>query len=398
MMHVLHVNTLADGGGAAIAASRLSAALQAQGVTSSLCVRRGHLPFLMERLRIFVANGCSRNGLWLVDIANVGEDITRREEFRRADIVHLHWVNQGFLSLNSIGRILDSGKPVVWTLHDMWPVTAICHHAGRCSAYTRRCHDCPMLCNPAPDDLSAQVFDRKRQVYTRGHINFVGVSRWTADKARKSALTQGHDVHVIHNALPVAELQPMPQAQARRELSLPEDAKVIVFGAARLDLPLKGLNRLFDAIRRTGLPRQKIHLLLFGGMKDDTLLSRVPCGYTYVGPVAGAQALSRLYSAADFVASASSYETFGQTLAEAMACGCVPVSFDSGGQSDIIHHLHDGYLAHAGNVDDLARGLKWAFGQQLDAAALRQSVLDRFGADVVARQYIQLYQSCLDSR
>ena len=39
------------------------------------------------------------------------------------------------LSLKNIEKILASGKPVVWTMHDMWPCTGICHHARECTRY-----------------------------------------------------------------------------------------------------------------------------------------------------------------------------------------------------------------------------------------------------------------------
>lgn len=42
------------------------------------------------------------------------------------DIVHLHWVGAETLSIEDIGRI---NKPVIWTLHDMWPFCGIEHYA-----------------------------------------------------------------------------------------------------------------------------------------------------------------------------------------------------------------------------------------------------------------------------
>ena len=43
-------------------------------------------------------------------------------------MIHLHWVNQGFLSLSDIKKLVNTGKPIVWTMHDLWPATAICHY------------------------------------------------------------------------------------------------------------------------------------------------------------------------------------------------------------------------------------------------------------------------------
>ena len=112
-MRVLIVNTSEKTGGAAVAAHRLMEALNNHGVKAKMLVRdkqSDHLSvvglpkspllrwhFLWERLVIFLANGLSRKNLFKVSIANAGSDITKLPEFKEADIVHLHWVNQGML-------------------------------------------------------------------------------------------------------------------------------------------------------------------------------------------------------------------------------------------------------------------------------------------------------------
>ena len=62
---------------------------------------------MWERIVIWSANRFRRYHLFDVDIANTGTDITSLPEFRQADVIHLHWINQGMLSLNDIRKILD---------------------------------------------------------------------------------------------------------------------------------------------------------------------------------------------------------------------------------------------------------------------------------------------------
>lgn len=123
--------------------------------------------FTWERVVIWAANGFKRHNLFAVDIANTGTDITSLPEFRQADVIHLHWINQGMLSLKDIQRILSSGKPVVWTLHDMWPFTGICHYSGECEKYTTECHDCPLLLKPHRHDLSEKTFRKSKSCMPR---------------------------------------------------------------------------------------------------------------------------------------------------------------------------------------------------------------------------------------
>jgi len=127
-MRVLIINTSERIGGAAIAASRLMESLKNNGIKAKMLVRDKQTDqisvvrlksnwlqvwkFMWERIVIWSANRFRRYHLFDVDIANTGTDITSLPEFRQADVIHLHWINQGMLSLNDIRKILTSGKPM----------------------------------------------------------------------------------------------------------------------------------------------------------------------------------------------------------------------------------------------------------------------------------------------
>ena len=148
-MKILILNTSERTGGAAVAAGRLEKALLRAGISVSKIVRKdtklNRLRFYWERLIIFLCNGLSRKKLFMVSIANTGEDISSNPLVKEADIIHLHWINQGFLSLNNIKKIVELNKPIVWTMHDMWPCTGICHHAWDCNNFMDECAKCPFL-------------------------------------------------------------------------------------------------------------------------------------------------------------------------------------------------------------------------------------------------------------
>lgn len=125
-MRVLIINTSERLGGAAVAASRLMESLKNNGIKAKMLVRDKQTDqisvvglqrnwwqvwrFVWERIVIWKANRFKKNNLFAVDIANTGTDITSLPEFQQADVIHLHWVNQGMLSLNDIRKILKSGK------------------------------------------------------------------------------------------------------------------------------------------------------------------------------------------------------------------------------------------------------------------------------------------------
>ena len=54
-----------------------------------------------------------------------GFDITKLKEYKNAHIIHIHWLNQGFIKLGSLSKI---NKPLVWTMRDMWSFTGGSHY------------------------------------------------------------------------------------------------------------------------------------------------------------------------------------------------------------------------------------------------------------------------------
>lgn len=415
---MLIVNTSEYTGGAAIAANRLTDALRQNGIEAHMMVidkasdqkhiiRIGHAwhkkwNFLWERLVIWAHNRFNKENLFKVSIANTGFDITRHPLFAEADLIHLQWFNQGMLSLNDLHRILHSGKPVVWTMHDMWACTAICHYAYTCERFADNCHNCPFLHTPGKNDLSAKVFRKKKKLFESSDLHIVTVSSWLKEQVEQSTLLKDKNVTVIPNTLSLEKFTLYDKTQSRAVTQLPTDKKIILFGAARVDDPIKGLPILLESLtylqQKEGYTKEKLHLVLFGNIKDRTWLSRIPVSYTYMGSIKDTEKLSRLYSAADATVSASYYETFGQTLIEALACGCTPVSFGNSGQRDIIIHKQNGYLADYLSPESLADGIAWAFGNSDNGRAERRmQMIRKYAPQVVAEAYSELYNKLIVS-
>ena len=417
-MKVLLVSTTERAGGGAIAARRLLIALNNNGVSAKMIVRDRQtdlpyvlevkktrwsiLKFVWERFVIWANNLFSRENLFKVSIANTGFDITKLKEFQEADIIHLHWINQGMLSLNNLQQIIKSGKPIVWTMHDMWECTAICHYAYTCNNFKYECKHCPFLRFPFAKDLSNRVFRKKKQIFNNAFINIVTVSKWLEKQVKDSTLLKHCPTNVIPNTLSLSDFTPHDKNACRKALGLPTNARIILFGAARIDDPIKGFSMLISAleylIKTKGVKAEDLHLLTFGIYKQCK--PNIPIACTDMGWIKNNTLLSQLYSAADIVVSASLYETFGQTLIEAQACGCLPISFGNSGQSDIISHKKNGYLAEYLSVESIAEGIKWGLneGQNIDMKAIREEVLHKYSEDVVATQYLSLYKNIVTNK
>ena len=416
-MKVVIINKSDCTGGAAFVSMRLMEALRDAGVDARMLVAeklsvspyvevadsraRIRSAFMAERLKIFMANGMNRQTLFRIDTASDGLPLWRHPRVREADVICLGWVNQGMLSFQGLRRLVETGKPVVWTMHDMWNLTGICHHAGDCRRFAGRCGDCPLLGDKrSPDDLSAQVWRKKKELYGFHGIKFVAVSRWLREKAALSSL--------LSDSLPVVIPNPFPLETITGTERMSSDGRIcILMGAARLDDPVKGLPILAEATRVLAdeYPEEaaRIRLVTFGEVKDPASLGNFGIAHHHLGRIDGSLALARTYSEADMVVSSSLYETLPGTLVEAQAYGCVPVGFDRGGQSDIIDDGSTGILVEFGKTpreaacnlaEGLIRGIRLSDDPDV-RRRMRWSVEERFSSVAVAKRYISLFESLL---
>ena len=407
-MKVVIINRSDTTGGAAIASHRLLHALIAAGVEANMLVidkqqtdaavtavgssMRNKWNFGLERLLVARYNGFSRKTLFMIDPATHGLDLSQHPLVQQADVIVLGWINQGMLSLDGIGKLAALGKPIVWVMHDMWNCTGVCHHAYECEAFKSECRACPLL---ACDSLSVRTQRGKVALYEKyGNIHFVAVSHWLADKCRESSLMRQCGISVIPNAFPTEQFA--PQRLLNRDYGLEPDKKVLVMGAARLDDPVKGFDQLIDTTRHIAseMPdlAARLHLLLFGNIKDASLLNQIALPYTHLGAVSD---VSSVYAHADVVLSTSLYETLPTTLIEGQASGCLPVTFGQGGQSDIVEHLKTGYIAQYKDPADVAQGIAWAVSAGIARQRLHESVVQKFAASKVAQQYLELFEKLL---
>ena len=204
--------------------------------------------FLWERENIH-GKSFSRKNLFDISIANTGVSVTELPEFQHADIIHLHCINQGMLSVKENGRILASGKKAVWTMHDMWPFTGICHHAENCTNYHRECGRCPYLIAPSRHDLSNKIFKQKQTTYSLGKITYVDRINSQKDQAEKSPLNKAHTPVSIPNPIDTRHYRPIDKIGTRKKLQLPLDKKIVLFAAVKTSDKRKGSDYLIEASR-----------------------------------------------------------------------------------------------------------------------------------------------------
>ncbi|MBC5632688.1 glycosyltransferase family 4 protein [Parabacteroides hominis] len=397
-MKIVILNTSERTGGAAVAAGRLGKALKQAGIQVNKLVRDdtwlNRFRFYWERLIIFLCNHLNRKNLFAVSIANTGTDLSGNLSVKEADIIHFHWINQGFLSLKDIEALVKLNKPIVWTMHDMWPCTSICHHARDCEKFQTGCESCFFLKSKGKD-LSTSVFDKKLSLYKDANITFVGCSRWLSGRAKKSYLLQDKTVLSIPNPIDTEVYHPMDQGTARELLGLPSGKKLLLFGALNVTDKRKGIDYLIAALRK--IEKQDVELVVFGQVKDD-IRGLFPVPIHSMGYLSDESKIVALYNAVDIFITSSLEENLPNTIMESMACGTPCVGFEIGGIPEMIDHKINGYVTNYKDANDLANGIQWVLehgDRQALSDACVKKVQENYTDEVIAGKYLALYQNIL---
>lgn len=418
-MKFLLLNTSDNIGGAAVAAKRLINSLRRyESVKMLVCNKKTIAPdivpastngiqtiinrsrFLWERLIIFIANFFSRQNLFQVSIANTGNNVIKQSVVQEADIIHLHWINQGFLSLSDLKKLIASGKPVVWTLHDLWPATAICHYPDKCEKYQSKCSQCPLQVASPLFDLAAWTYKRKKKIGL-DKVHFVGCSRWITKMAEKSSLLEGASFTSIPNPIDTSVFKPVNKSDARTLLHLSEDKFFFLFAAAKLSDKRKGASYLIEAcLVLKQYYEDKIEIVLMGNGSEE-LCCVLPFKVNSLGYISDQATMVAAYSCADLFVIPSLEDNLPNTIMESMACGTPCVGFATGGIPEMIDHKINGYVANYMDANDLANGIQWILNNpnpQVLSNACVKKVQENYTEEVVAKQYIALYEKLLQKK
>jgi len=412
-MKILIVNLTDIKGGAARAAYRLHNALLGEGIESEMLVEYKYSDdFRVEAIhqgKLSHAWSVVRSGFDALPLKFYRErsktefsvsrtpcsGLVERINSINPDIVHLHLAVGAMLKIEDIVKIK---APIVWSLHDMWLFTGGCHYTEECEEYKYNCGKCPILGSNKEQDLSKKIFQKKEKAFAQiENMTIVGLSTWLHKCAKDAPLLQSKRHINLPNPIDTQQFKAVNQEEARNLWSLPQNKKLILFGAmgATSD-PRKGFSYLEEALKY--LEIENIELVIFGGSEPK---EPVDLGFPlhYMGLLQDEVSLISLYSAVDVMVVPSIQENLSNAIMESLACATPVVAFDIGGNGDMIEHQTNGYLAKPYLADDLGKGIEWVLSHNTSevlSKSARKKVVNSFDNCVVSPQYIKLYEEVLD--
>lgn len=377
VMNVLHINTWSIGSGAPIAAKRHCEAMVRCGINASILYLEkkqasdvnyffeGGFDYKLFRIKRFLIDSFVRNiklpdTLWSCSLLD--NDITQMKVFKDADIVYLHWVCGQFLSPKSIERMLKTGKPIVWYMHDMFPFTGGCHYSYECEKYKSSCGNCPQL-------SKFKLFSKKQLDYKIQHLaayeNLVisAPSQWLLDISKESQLFRNHMHFVCRNLIDEKVFYKRNRKTVLQEHGLDESKRYILLSVYSTKLKYKGFQYLLDALQEIKI--ENTVLLIMGNVPDKTILPSLGLPYHLLGYLSTTEDVAKAYSMADVLVIPSILENYPNVIIEAFACQLPVVAFNVGGIPEQVIHKKTGWLAQMKSSHELAEGVMWVLNNSI---------------------------------
>jgi glycosyltransferase involved in cell wall biosynthesis len=399
-MDVEHIS-FSSSGGAGLVAKVLSETQSSLGTRARLTVltdtnlRAEPLRMPLQTLAAVIDNYLIGN----TSTATIGSFTRRRlngdsNGFTSLDTtLHLHWVD-GVINRSSIGKMVQVGRPIVWTLHDMSPFTAFCHHSFDCTQFEGNCGNCPQV-RPGFRKKVSLEFASNRSAFDFPNDNFcvVAPTEWMAQRARNSSTFRNQRVEVVSNPIARVFFQYQDRVKAREILGISQEQIVGIAIASDLSDKNKSIEIVvagfFSGIAKSG---RKGKLLVVGANGKSFASNNrdvIDLGtLDHAGIAASA-------IAADVNISMSKAESSGLTLREMGALGIPSIALAGSGMDSLIENGKNGFL-----VEDLEslctavftlasnEGLRKAFGTSAkDSAQIEASPVS------VARSYLSIYES-----
>lgn len=301
------------------------------------------------------------------------------------DIIHLHNIHGYYLNYPLLFEFLKEwGGPVVWTLHDCWPMTGHCAYfmMSGCEKWKTGCHDCPSLdAYPASCfiDGSARNFRIKKAYFSSiaGQLTLVPVSDYVAGYLPESFLRDA-DVRVIHNGIDLDKFRPQDEPKEK-----------IVLGVANVWEPRKGLDDFYKL--RASLPNE--YGIILVGLSEKQI-SALPEGILGISRTANQHELARIYSKATALVNPTYEDNYPTVNLEAIACGTPVITYRTGGSPESLTP-ETGVVLEQGDIAGIVSSIKALDGKPSIVSNCRAHAEANFDQKNCFRSYLDLYNRLL---
>lgn len=303
------------------------------------------------------------------------------------DVIHLHNLHGYYINIELLFDYLrQSGKPVVWTLHDCWAYTGHCcyYSVAGCDKWQTGCAHCAQKGTYPRSlwlDRSEWNHQKKRELFASlPNLHLVCVSNWLSEELKHSFLKDVSS-EVIHNGIDLSVFRPT-ESDFRSRYGLQGQRIVLAVSASWGDRR-KGLD---DVLRLAAMVKDEYAVVIVGVTEKDRKRIRgenvIPISRTN-----STVELAQIYSAADVFFNASTEETFGLPTVEAMACGTPVIVYDSTAVPEVVT-ARTGYVVRPHDLEAVKRLLPMC--QKLLPWEIEEEA-QKYSKELMLERYLSTY-------
>jgi putative colanic acid biosynthesis glycosyltransferase len=282
---------------------------------------------------------------------NGTDELIKQIVILKPSVIHLHNIHGYYLNYPRFFNFLMMANiPVVWTLHDCWPLTGHCTHYEHvgCEKWKTECHSCPQQHTyPASilvDRSRKNHLEKKHSFLLPSKLKIITVSNWLKEQVQQSYLSH-HKVQTIYNGLDTSIFKKKINLKLRAKYAI--ENSFLILGVASGWPKNKGLD---DFIQLSKILDKTFQIVLIGLSKRQ--IARLPVSIIGIERTNSLDTLVEWYSLADVYVNTSYEESFGMTTIEAMACGTPVVVYNATACGESVSD-NVGFSVEKKNIRDL---------------------------------------------
>ncbi len=335
-------------GGAIIAASRIEKILRKNFEVDCLYSKKrdffGKLKILISKFisKLFIKERIYLNSLNLFSRLNI--------EKSKSDLINIHWIGNEIVSLNDL---INTKKKIIWTMHDLWPLTSTEHFLINTKKKNYQSKD------TKKNFLKQKIYIKKKKLFRKKNIFLVSNSKWLESFAKRSELTKNVKIRTIYNPIETNFWKRHEIFSSKRSLGLNTKKKYILFGAqGGVNNPRKGGELFLSSIKYLNYNLDNLEIVILGGSRNyiDKIYG-IKCHFRRLENEKKKQLL--YHSISSTTVSASKAESLPQFIVETILCKNPVATFNVGGINEIVTHKKNGYIARKINSISLANAISY---------------------------------------
>lgn len=405
-MKILHINTAATRGGAALAATNISNALSSAGVDSWLLNAREPENLNEKVLSLGESNLRLRINALAYRLFGVEGYINRRlwkpwlDAIDQFDLIHLHNVHGYYMPTEVLVILLS--KPCVWTLHDYWlamggPASPLSGNISK--SFVEKSLPFSNFVYPAEwidrstrrrTKLLSLVAERRPTIVVPSHSSAICMSGLGLSSVPLTVIPHGFFGD-----------EPAPDDAERKcariKLGWEIDKHIFLFASSTVDNQQKGFDIFLNAMFTLPQPDGWVVYVAGGHSTQAQDKAREKnIDMRFLGMLSN-DAIKKCFRACDTYVTPTLSETYGMTVVEAMAEGAQVVCSDL----PVLREVSGGEAIFfaPGDSNALNKELRKLISKidKPNQLALASKIRRRFSKSLMANEYINVYKRVLKS-